>query len=809
MKARHIGGLFFVPYLYKKLCHLKRLITLAFLIATIGVAAQQKYTLNGTITEAATGETLIGVSVIVPSLQTGAITNEYGFFSITLPEGDYEIVFSSLGFVDERINVSLTQNIAQNISLQNDTEELDEVVISADVERANIKAPQMSVNTLKASTIKSIPVVLGEADVIKSILLLPGVTNAGEGSSGFNVRGGAADQNLILLDEATIFNSSHLFGFFSVFNPDAIKDVKLYKGGIPSRYGGRVSSVLEIFQKEGNMKELKINGGIGAVASRLLAEGPIVKDKAAFLVGGRASYAHLFLPLFDIDNSAYFYDLNTKLNYRINDRNSIFLSGYFGRDLFDINDSFTNIYGNAVGNFRWNHIFSDKLFSNLSLIYSDYFYGLELDFVGFEWNSGIQNFNLKYDLKHYISDKLQINYGANNIYYSFNPGKIEPNSPDSGIVEEQLIKKYANEAAIYVDVEHDITDKLSVEYGLRVSHFIRFGQDELNVYADNNPVEFDPFLLIYQEADPIDTVESSRSDQLASFTNFEPRISASYAFNDDFSIKGSYTRLSQYLHLLSNTSSPTPLDVWTPSGPFVEPQLLDQYAFGVFKNLKDGDYTIESEVYYKDIQNRIDYIDGADLIANNAIEQVILNGEARAYGVEFLLRKNTGKLQGWLAYTLSKSEQRTLPRNENETGINFGEWYNTPYDKPHDISVYANYELNDKWSFNTNFVLQTGRPTNYPIGQFEFQGVVVPYFGLRNVERLPDYHRIDVSAVLTPRKNKGRNWQGEWIFSIYNLYNRRNAASINFRENADTGINEAVRTSIFGIVPAVTYNFKF
>ncbi|MDC8005012.1 TonB-dependent receptor [Aureisphaera galaxeae] len=788
---------------------MKRIFTLAFVLVTFAVTAQQKYTINGTVTEAATGETLIGVSVIIPALQTGAITNEYGFYSITLPQGNYEVVFSSLGFVAERLNISLTENITQNISLNNDTEQLDEVVISADVERANIKAPQMSVNTLTAGTIKSIPVVLGEADVIKSILLLPGVTNAGEGSSGFNVRGGAADQNLILLDEATIFNSSHLFGFFSVFNPDAIKDVKLYKGGIPSRYGGRVSSVLEIFQKEGNMKELKINGGIGAVASRLLAEGPIVKDKSAFLVGGRASYAHLFLPLFDIDNSAYFYDLNTKINYRINDRNSIFLSGYFGRDLFDINDSFTNIYGNAVGNFRWNHIFSDKLFSNLSLIYSDYFYGLELDFVGFEWNSGIQNFNLKYDLKHYLTDKLQINYGANNIYYSFNPGKIEPNNPDSGIVEEQLIKKYANESAIYVDVEHDITDKLSVQYGLRLSHFIRLGQDELNVYRDNNPVEFDPFLLIYQEAEPIDVVASSRSDQLESFTNFEPRISASYAFNDDFSIKGSYTRLSQYLHLLSNTSSPTPLDVWTPSGPFVKPQLLDQYAFGVFKNLSDGDFTIETEVYYKDIQNRIDYIDGADLIANNAIEQVILNGEARAYGFEFLLRKNTGRLQGWLAYTLSKSEQRTLPRNENETGINFGEWYNTPYDKPHDISMYANYELDDKWSFNTNFVFQTGRPTNYPIGQFEFQGVVVPYFGLRNVERLPSYHRIDISAVLKPRKNKGRNWQSEWVFSVYNVYNRRNAASINFRENADTGINEAVRTSIFGIVPAVTYNFKF
>ncbi len=802
-------GFFLYLTFNTKRSHLKKIITLTLVLMSLIVTAQNKYTLSGTLTEAATGETLIGVNVIVPSLQTGTITNEYGFYSITLPEGEYEVVYSSLGFVSKRINVSLTQNVTQSIFLENDTEQLDEVVISADVERANIKAPQMSVNTLTAGTIKSIPVVLGEADVIKSILLLPGVTNAGEGSSGFNVRGGAADQNLILLDEATIFNSSHLFGFFSVFNPDAIKDVKLYKGGIPSRYGGRVSSVLEIFQKEGNSKELKINGGIGVVASRLLAEGPIVKDKAAFLIGGRASYAHLFLPLFDIDNSAYFYDLNTKINYRINDRNSIFLSGYFGRDLFDINDSFTNIYGNAVGNFRWNHIFSDKLFSNLSLIYSDYFYGLELDFVGFEWNSGIQNFNLKYDLKHYLTDKLQINYGANNIYYSFNPGKIEPNNPDSGIVEEQLIKKYANESAVYVDIEHDITDKLSVEYGLRVSHFIRFGQDELNVYRDNNPVEFDPFLLIYQEAEPINTVASSRSDQLESYTNFEPRISASYVFNDDFSIKGSYTRLSQYLHLLSNTSSPTPLDVWTPSGPFVKPQLLDQYAFGVFKNLSNGDFTIESEIYYKDIQNRIDYIDGADLIANNAIEQVILNGEARAYGLEFLLRKNTGKLQGWLAYTLSKSEQRTLPRNENETGINFGEWYNTPYDKPHDISMYTNYEWNDKWSFNANFVFQTGRPTNYPIGQFVFQDVVVPYYGLRNVERLPSYHRIDVSAVLKPRKNKNRNWQSEWVFSIYNLYNRRNAASINFRENADTGINEAVRTSIFGIVPAVTYNFKF
>ncbi len=788
---------------------LKKILFALFLLSNLISIAQEKYTLSGTVTEATTGETLIGVSIIIPSLRTGAITNEYGFYSITLPENTYEVTYSSLGFTSKSLVIELTQSITQNIALENNAEELDEVIIKADAERLDIKNPQMSVNTLTASTIKSIPVVLGEADVIKSLLLLPGVSNAGEGSSGFNVRGGAADQNLILLDEATIFNSSHLFGFFSVFNPDAIKDVKLYKGSIPSRYGGRVSSVLDIFQKEGNSKSFKLSGGVGVVASRLLAEGPIVEDKSAFLIGGRASYAHLFLPLFNNDNRAYFYDLNTKINYRINERNNIFLSGYFGRDLFSVGDNFVNIYGNALGNFRWNHIYSDKLFSNLSVIYTDYYYGLELDFVGFEWNSGIQNFNLKYDLKHYFTDKLQINYGLNNIYYSFNPGKIKPNSPDSGIVEEQLIKKYANETAVYIDVQHELSPKLSVEYGLRLSHFIRFGQEEINVYADNNPVIFDPFLLIYKKAEPIETVPSSRSDQLKSYTNLEPRISAAYILNDDVSIKASYTRLSQYLHLLSNTSSPTPLDVWTPSGPYVKPQLVDQYALGVFTYLNNRNYSLEVETYYKDLQNRIDYIDGADLIANNAIEQVILNGEGRAYGVEVLLRKNTGKLTGWLAYTLSKSEQRTPGRNENEIGINNGQWYNTPYDKPHDISVYANYELNDKWSFNSNFIFQTGRPTNYPIGQFVFEDLVVPYYGLRNKERLPNYHRIDISAVLTPRKNKDRKWQSEWVFSIYNVYNRMNAASINFRQNQDTGVNEAVRTSIFGIVPSVTYNFKF
>jgi len=580
----------------------------------------------------------------------------------------------------------------------------------------------MSVNALSAETIKDIPVVLGEADVIKAILLLPGVTSAGEGASGFNVRGGATDQNLILLDEATIFNSSHLFGFFSVFNPDAIKDLKLYKGGIPARYGGRVSSVLDIYQKDGNSKKIKVNGGIGAVASRLLVEGPIIKDKAAFLFGGRASYAHLFLPLFDIDNSAYFYDLNTKINYKINDNNNVYLSGYFGRDLFSIQESFRNVYGNTVGNLRWNHIFSDKLFSNASLIYSDYDYSLDLDFVGFEWDSGITNLNAKYDLTYYVNDKFKIYSGINNLYYTFNPGRIKPNGPDSGIVEDQLTKKFANEFAAYIDVEHKVTKNLSLEYGLRYSNFTRLGQDEVNIYLNDEAVTFDPLLLIYQSATPIGVETPSRSDRLATFDALEPRLAASYAFNDNTSIKGSYTRLVQYLHLLSNTNSPTPLDVWTPSGPFIDPQKLDQFALGYFKNFYAGkrEYTLETEVFYKSIDDRIDYIDGAQLIANDAIEQVILQGEARAYGLEFLLRKNEGKLKGFFAYTLSKSEQRTPGRTPDELGINRGEWYNTPFDKTHDISMNLSYELNDKWKFGSNFLFQTGQPTNFPTGQFQY-----------------------------------------------------------------------------------------
>ncbi|WP_299365867.1 TonB-dependent receptor [Winogradskyella sp.] len=782
------------------------IISLWFSFSTL---AQEKFTLSGSITDSQSNETLIGVNVIVPEIQSGTMTNEYGFYSITLPKGTYEIQISYLGFKTISETIVLNTDMTKSFKLQETAESLDEVVIKENVEKLNIKKPQMSVNALSIQTIKNMPVVLGEVDVIKSITLLPGVTNAGEGASGFNVRGGAADQNLILLDEATIFNSSHLFGFFSVFNPDAIKDIKLYKGGIPAKYGGRVSSVLDIYQKEGNSSEFHMNGGIGLISSRLLAEGPIKKEKGSFLFGGRSSYAHLFLPLFDIDNVAYFYDLNTKLSYRLNERNSIFLSGYFGRDVFNIQDSFENTYGNTVVNFRWNHLFSDKLFSNLSLIYSDYYYGLDLNFVGFEWESYIRNFNVKYDLKHYISNNFKLEYGLNSIYYKFNPGEINPNTEDSGINPFKLIDKYAFENAVYIDAEHKLSNRLSVSYGARFSTFHRLGQDELNIYEDDNPVVFNEALGIYEKAEPTGTESFSRTDVIESFANIEPRFAIAYQLNDNSSVKASYNRMSQYLHLLSNTSSPTPLDVWTPSGKYVEPQLLDQVALGYFRTFEDNMFSLEIETFYKKIQNRIDYIDGADLIANNAIEQVILNGEARAYGLEVLLRKNEGRLKGWLAYTLSRSEQRTPGRTPIETGINNGEWYKTPFDKTHDISLTASYTLNKKWSFSSNFLFQTGLPATFPDGQYEFNGIVIPSYEARNSSRLPAYHRLDLSVNYNPKPDSQKRFKGQWVFGLYNVYNRRNAANISFRENRMSGTNEAVRLAIFGIVPSVSYNFKF
>ena len=784
---------------------MKRPFLYIFFLINLSLNAQKNYTLSGYVLDSQSNELIIGSSVIVEGLNIGTITNSYGFFSITIEEGNYNIRIQNLGFKDNTQNINLNKNLSLNIYLTEEVESLNEVIVVENSEDIDIDLPVLSLNILSGKTIRQTPVVFGESDILKTIQLLPGVSSAGEGASGFNVRGGAADQNLILFDEAIIYNSSHLFGLFSVFNSDAIKEVKLFKGGIPSSYGGRLSSVLDVYQKDGNNQKTSINGGIGAISSRFLIEGPIQKNQSSFLVASRGTYAHLFLKLTDIENIAYFYDINTKSNFVIDNRNKIFLSGYFGRDLFKLDGTFMNTYGNSTLNFRWNHLINDKTFSNTSLIFSDYYYGLELDFVGFDWKSGIKNLNLKFDLKNYYSNEFQFNYGLNFIYYDFNPGTIGPLTADSGFNFSKLNKKFAFENSTYFDVLHKISNRLSMRYGIRINQFLRLRQNGLQKYIDNNPLFYDIDLGIYDPAKPLANNFDNNSSVFKTYNNIEPRINISYSFNNQ-SIKASYNRLNQYLHLISNTSSPTPLDIWVPSGPYIKPQKLDQFAFGYFKRMKK--LKIETEIFYKKIKNRLDYIDGADLVANDNIETVILAGKSRAYGVEFLLKKSDGRHKFWLAYTLSKSEQKTAGRNSSENGINMSKWYNTPYDKPHDISINSEYRINKKLKIVGNFIFQTGQPTNYPNSQYTYMNLNVPNYGKRNSQRLPNYHRMDVNLTLNPEK-KNKKVESSWVFGIYNLYNRDNASSIIFRRNNETLKNEAVQISIFGIVPSVTYNFKF
>ena len=784
---------------------MKKIFLLVIFLVSLNINSQNNFTFSGYVLDNQTNELVIGASVIIDELNIGTITNSYGFFSITVKEGNYSIKTQNLGYKDDIQIINLNNNIILNIYLTEEVESLDEVVVMENTEDIDIELPVLSLNIISGKTIRQTPVVFGESDILKTIQLLPGVSSAGEGASGFNVRGGAADQNLILFDEAIIYNSSHLFGLFSVFNSDAIKEVKLYKGGIPSSYGGRLSSVLDVYQKDGNNQNFSMNGGIGAISSRLLVEGPIQKNQSSFLVASRGTYAHLFLKLTDIENIAYFYDLNTKSNFVIDNKNKIFLSGYFGRDLFKLDGTFMNTYGNSTLNLRWNHLINEKTFSNTSLIFSDYYYGLQLDFVGFDWKSGIKNLNFKFDLKNYYSNIFQFNYGLNVIYYDFNPGTIGPLTPDSGFNFSRLNKKYAFENSTYFDVIHKINNQLSMRYGIRLNQFLRLRQNGLQQYANDDPLYYDNHLKIYDPATPLAGNFDNNSSVFKTYNNIEPRINISYSFNNQ-SIKASYNRLNQYLHLISNTSSPTPLDIWVPSGPYIKPQKLDQYALGYYKRIKN--IKIETEIFYKKIKNRLDYIDGADLVANDNIETVILPGKSRAYGFEILLKKSEGRHKFMVAYTLSKSEQKTPGRNSLEDGINFSNWYNTPYDKPHDFSINSEYILSKKLKIVGNFIYQTGQPTNYPDSQYTYMNLNVPNYGKRNSQRLPNYHRMDINLTLIPEK-KNKKIESSWVFGIYNLYDRDNASSIIFRRNNETLKNEAVQISIFGIVPSITYNFKF
>ncbi len=784
---------------------MKKLFLVVFLyFLSVAVFAQQaKFTLSGYLKDIKNGETLIGASVYIKEIKNGTITNEYGFYSITLPEGTYNLVFSNIGYKNQSKTIVLNQNVKLDLEFQVDEVALQEIVVSEVKEDANIQAVEMSVNRVEMSTINKMPALLGEVDVIRSIQLLPGVSTVGEGATGFNVRGGNVDQNLVLLDEAPVFNSSHLFGFFSIFNPDAVKDIKLVKGGIPAQYGGRLSSLLDVRLKEGNAKKFSGQGGIGAIFSRLTLEMPIVKDKGSILIAARRSYIDVLAKPFlsgSLSNSQfYFYDLTMKANYTLGKNDKIFVSGYFGRDVFGAGFKFN--WGNTTATVRWNHIFGNRLFLNTTAFYSNYDYllgtaGTSTNGDGFQWESSIVNYSLKPEFTYYLSPKNTLTFGGQGIFYTFKPGTATV-TVDSRSNQIGLDSKFGLELAMYIANEQKISDKLSLQYGLRYSYFNYMGDGFAYNYGTSPAGTRKP--LISKQV-------YGNFESITNYGNLEPRFSANYVFNEKSSVKVSYNRMSQYLHLISNTTAATPLDVWTPSTNNIKPQIADQVALGYFRNFKDNMFEASVEVYYKDLQNQIDYIDGADLFLNENIEADLLNGKGRAFGAEFYVRKNKGKLTGWVSYTLSRTERQVI-------GINRGDWFPSRFDKPHNLSVVAIYELKKNLSLSANFVLSSGTPATFPTDKFYLKDVgQVPNNAdeTRNSFRIPMYHRLDVSLTWD-RPKPNRRWQGSWVFSVYNLYNRRNPFSIYFRQNPDNlNQTQAIQYSVFGsFIPSVTYNFKF
>lgn len=759
------------------------------------VKAQDKHTVSGTVTDEATGETLIGATVFVEGQQKGTATNIYGFYSLTLPEGSYKLKVSFIGYEALIQDVDLTQDRRLDVKLTPAGIQVGEAVVEAEnPAKQNVESVQMSAVNMQMDQIKKIPAFMGEVDVIKAIQLLPGVMAAGEGSSGFFVRGGAVDQNLILLDESPVYNASHLLGFFSVFNSDAIKDVQLYKGGIPARYGGRLASVLDIRMKEGNNQTWGAEGGIGTIASRLTIQGPIKKDKGSILLAGRRTYADLFLLASREEalrnTSLYFYDTNLKANYQLGDNDRLYLSGYFGRDVFGFSDLFRIAWGNTTGTLRWNHLYNSKLFSNLTVTYSDYDYSLEQvdEQFGFLWESNITDLTVKLDYNYFINPNNTLQFGVMGTYREMMPGFARGTGDQSILNSVRVPDNNSLEYGIYISNEQSITDALTAVYGVRYSLFQNIGAGTVyNFGADFGVTDSS----VYDAGEVFNT-----------YGGFEPRIGLNYRIDERSSIKASYNRTMQYLQLASNSTSASPLDVWFSASPNVEPQIADQVAIGYFRNLFDDQIEASVEFYYKDMQNTIDFANHADLLLNPYIEGELRFGDARAYGAEFMLRKQSGKFTGILSYTLSRSE-RNIP--DIEEG-----WYPSNFDRTHDISAVLAYDLNKQWSFGLNWVYQTGNAVTLPTGRFEYMGMVVPVYSERNGERMPAYHRLDLSATLRPKKNDNRDWYGEWVFSVYNAYNRHNPYVITFRQDAvDPNTTYAEQTYLLPIIPAVTYNFKF
>lgn len=756
------------------------------------VSAQIKSTLNGNVTDAKTGETLIGASVKLSGSSSAAtITNSYGFYSINTLQGSYEISVSFIGYKTIKQSIQISKDSRLNFVLEEDNQ-LNEVVISAIKRNENVSSPQMGLQKIAIQEINNVPVLLGERDVLKTLQLLPGIKSAGEGNSGFYVRGGSTDQNLILLDEAPVYNASHLLGFFSTFNSDAIKDVSVYKGGMPAQYGGRLASVLDIKMNDGNRKTYTAEGGIGLISSRLKVEGPIVKDKGSFMVSARRTYLDAFLALSPDSavsgNTLFFYDLNAKANYQLDDKNTLYLSGYFGRDKLGISDTFGFNWGNATVTLRWNHLYSNRLFSNTSLIYSNYNYVIQnfMEENNFEVNSSIKDFNLKQDFEYSLSNSHNLKFGVNAIHHTIAPGKLTA-SASSSVNQTTYENRKGLELATYVSDEWAVNEKMNLVYGLRLSSFSLLGPANIKSYdADGNTIK---------------TVPYGSGDFIKSYFNLEPRVSASYQLGNTSSLKAAYTRNVQNVHLMSNSTSTSPTDLYIMNSNNVKPEIADQIAAGYFRNFNDDNYEFSVEVYYKWMQNQIEYRSGTDLRGNGNVEADLLYGDGRAYGLELFFKKRFGKFNGWVGYTWSRTQRQF-------DAINNGKWFYAKQDRTHDLSLVGIYKAGQRWTFSSVFVYNTGNAVTYPSGKYQINDRTVFYYTEKNGYRTPAYHRLDVSATLEGKP--GKRLQSSWSFGIYNLYNRKNAFSIDFRDNEDDpSKTEAVQTTLFGIIPSVTWNFKF
>lgn len=769
-------------------------VILIFSFYSFTLSAQNKISVSGYVKDANTGETLTGASVYVKSESNlGASTNTYGFYTLRLSPGEYTLVFSYLGYADQERKISLTNDLSLNINLSEGVE-MSEIVIEAEAADKNVSGTQMGEIVLPIEKIQKIPALMGEVDLLKALQLLPGVQSAGEGSSGFYVRGGGPDQNLVLLDEALVYNSGHLFGFFSVFNSDAIKSANLMKGGMPAQFGGRLSSVVDIQMKEGNNKHYQVDGGIGLIASRLTVQGPIVPDKSSFIISSRRTYAlDLAQPAIKRTDFAgtnyYFYDLNAKANYIFSEKDRIFFSAYFGRDVLKFKTpgrdfTFDLPYGNATGTLRWNHLFNNRLFVNTSLIYNDYDFTFSAGIDDFSLTlfSGVRDWNGKVDVDYFPSNNHAIKFGVQTTYHRLTPSVARAQQGDDAFSNnKEAIPAW--ETGFYVSDDFKVSERIKIQAGLRWSVFTQMGP-----YAASTGINY------------------QKGEEVVTYNGLEPRLSWRYAFNASNSIKGGVTVSNQYLHLVSNSSSTLPADVWVSSTERIKPQRGEQYALGYFKNIKKNMFEVSAEIYFRTLRNQLDY--GESYVQNPAddLEQQFIAGSGRAYGAELLIRKNEGKLTGWIGYTRARTERKFEE-------INGGAYYPAVYDRTHDLSLVVNYDKGKKWDFSGVFVFGTGRAFTPIESIYLVDQRVVTNYAPRNSSRLPDYHRIDVSANYRPKKEEGEGFYSYWTFSVYNVYNRRNPFFINyeFDTNEKTGVlsASAYKVSLFPIIPSVTWNFKW